>query len=644
MLENHTLKLQSNDLEEFDTLYVALGLKDRPGLADPVNPLVLQEGYSTTELRAFIDEFRQRLLRLQRVHEAIQGSQTTARGLRQFLHQAQRPCQLSLARYLFPVQDVMQRIGEQLQRSRGVPEPLSGAPFYAANEAAQTMAHLPGYEAAIARQLCRPSDIYWVAPHTQATLHALVESPLTTVVLTIKAPGSDVEFELKRTGMRTPPLLNVIYTRAGERVPPEHRLQGGHMGTLLTWEASAAAHLARFYRLVHGCEAPVSRTLAVNSVYAVPTAHGEAHLLDYLTDPDHFGAGFDAMRQAMAESIAAFDQERSEVSPEMPGALGRTVQFLSYAAPKQSILVHTTSFRLDRLVLYLSPEGPSAYFEKGLHTAYSADDAQRFADELLDEMLGVYTPPGTGYRDHAQYLHDAFAVPANRARADRHYQAIMRQIGQFWGTLLAARGYSEGESFVARNVGLKSVWEQGEWRVKIRFMDHDNLRIGIREDTFDPKLVLSGTMMDACYIFGLDNEEHTIKGEVAFLQEIYRIRPEAAQHGHATLIQAAAEAYRSTQTAIAQRPQLQQFFHPAVLPRLRDWDTLLDTYFKRVQQDADWPAWEADTRQWLAANHYAPAHIDEHIEIINRQAMRLPYLAFLYSPEGSDINRPPPSE
>ena len=44
-----------------------------------------------------------------------------------------------------------------------------------------------------------------------------------------------------------------------------------------------------------------------------------------------------------------------------------------------------------------------------------------------------------------------------------------------WGTLLGLRGYSFGESFVARNVGLRTIWSQGEWSVRLVFQDHDNL-------------------------------------------------------------------------------------------------------------------------------------------------------------------------
>jgi hypothetical protein len=630
MLENHLLKIPVEHTVEFDFLLVSMHLKDRLGVAYPINASVLQEGYATTDLQRFICELHRRLLRLQRVHELIRGLRTTPQGLREFLRQAQQDCKLSLARYFFTPQDVVQRIHEQLRLSRGIQEPLTSASPYAMEEAAYTLAHLPTFEAAMVRHLCMASHIYWLAPTTHSTLHALVEHPVRTVVVAIKPPGSHIEFEIKRTGMRAPHLLNVVYARDGQPLPPPHRLQGGNMGTLLIWEADAAAVLARLYRLIHGEEPPISRMLSMATVYTVPTAQGEAHILDYFTDAETFGEGFDTMREAMTQSVAAFQHERSWGPPEIPGDLGLTTQFLTQVTPKQGILVHTSSFRLDRLALYLSPDGPESYFRDGLQVAYAPQDAQHFADDILDEILGVHTPPAVDYGQHAQYLYEAFAVPANRQRADQHYRAIMQQIGTLWGTLLAMRGHSRGESFVGRNVGLKSVWEHGQWRVRIRFMDHDNLHIGKRYSDFYPRAALNGMAGDAFYIFGLQAENLTIKGTVPLLEEIYRINPQVGQQGRAILHQAAAAAYHTTQDAMTQQPQIQQYFHPSLVQRIRDWDTILAHYFQQGDDAAELQAWETTTRQWLADNAYPPELIEEHIVAIKEYAEFLSQLAFLY--------------
>src|SRR5208283_1762716 len=91
------------------------------------------------------------------------------------------------------------------------------------------------------------------------------------------------------------------------------------------------------------------------------------------------------------------------------------------------------------------------------------------------------------YKNHAQYIRAAYQIPENRDRAHRFHASAVADLGTYWGTLLALGAYSHGESFVGRNLGLKSSFEAGEWTVKLLFMDHDNLRIPDRgEESFWP--------------------------------------------------------------------------------------------------------------------------------------------------------------
>src|SRR4029077_4215749 len=99
--------------------------------------------------------------------------------------------------------------------------------------------------------------IYWVSDSTSAKINSLVEYPLTTVVLVAQPPGSDIEFEIKRAGLRGPQSLNVVCIRDGAGVPPSHRLDGGNMQWLLRHEAHSASRLSLIYRLVHNTEAPM---------------------------------------------------------------------------------------------------------------------------------------------------------------------------------------------------------------------------------------------------------------------------------------------------------------------------------------------------------------------------------------------------
>ena len=125
---------------------------------------------------------------------------------------------------------------------------------------------------------------------------------------------------------------------------------------------------------------------------------------------------------------------------------------------------------------------------------------------------------------YRQYLTAAFAVASNRARADGYYLSFVQQMARFWGAVLAVRGYTRGESFVARNVGLKSVWVAGQWQVKIIFMDHDAVVIpGPRDQDFHPQFALDGMALDETYIWGGLPPEERATSAVGYLQSIYRV-------------------------------------------------------------------------------------------------------------------------
>jgi hypothetical protein len=80
---------------------------------------------------------------------------------------------------------------------------------------------------------------------------------------------------------------------------------------------------------------------------------------------------------------------------------------------------------------------------------------------VLEEILGMVALPFTPFSNYATYVRDTFAIPENRQRADTNFLSVMEQIGTCWGTLLAVRGFSDGESFVLRNVGAAESLAEG---------------------------------------------------------------------------------------------------------------------------------------------------------------------------------------
>ncbi len=617
MLEHQILKLDPDDLAEFDFLLDKLNLKQAPGLTEPVVRSVLREGYSTTDLLGFVVEFRRRLKRLNYVHDRISGRRTSAAAIRDFIGVSRRDCKLTLARYLFTPEEIVAEILRQLRITDGVKDLSAAHPDNIDDELKRALSVLPHFEGEILRRLCETANIYWVSETTSSEINSLVEYPLTTVVLTVKPPGSDVEFEIKRTGRRGQNALGVVYARGGYAVPPSHRLDGGDMLWLLQYEAIAAAKFGGIYRLVHQTEPPIAYYVSRATIYSVPTPEADVQTVLFFTEAQHFGEGFREMRVAMKRSVDAFIAEGNDLLPDMGGDLGLTAQFLGHVTPAQAILCGTTSFRLDKLALYLSSKGAETYF-KGIGAAtWTWQDERRLADELLAEVLGIYHPPKVRYQNYGQYVTAAFRVEENRRRADQIYLSLLQQVAKFWGTLLGIRGYSRGESFVARNVGLRSVYEGGQWRVKMIFMDHDAMAIpGPESEMFYAHGGVPNMAFDESFIWGNATPKRFDRSEVGCIQRIYRIGKECATEGETLARHTLKAAYRKTQHVMLNNPRLRPIFSKTFLERLHDFDMLVGGYFRMNGDEAAARRWKREMKKVLAAKGYKSGSFEAYMQMI----------------------------
>jgi len=293
----------------------------------------------------------------------------------------------------------------------------------------------------------------------------------------------------------------------------------------------------------------------------------------------------------------------------------------------------TSSFRLDKLAAYLSAGGAELYFKTGLQVDYSADDARRLADEILDEVLGVYEPPLTVYKDHRKYVDAALSVPANRERADRAYFGILEEIGRFWGTLWGARGYTWGESFVGRNVGLRSVWEGGGWRVKVIFMDHDNLNLPESDaQALYPQTAFHGFCIDARFVGGVMPDSAHGQAELDLLKVIYRIDETRANRGRELLFESMKSAYRKTQREIASNPWCHRFFHKLFIERIRDWDVMTNELLALDGDGSKTNEWKQRVEKTLIKRGYTPNSACEHIAAMFEYRGFISRQTFLYEP------------
>jgi hypothetical protein len=627
MAENQILQLQPGQLQEFDALFSELRLK-QPGWHNPIASSVLKEGYSTTEPGRFVVEFLRRLARTERVQQNIRGRRTTNKAVHEFIEYSRRDCRLTLARYLFTPDDVMREVLRHLTVTDGVRDVDVSQPRYIDAEIKHNFSMLPDYEAEILQRLCAAAKVYWVADRTSSAINSLVEYPLSTVVVVIKPPGSFVEFELKRAGRKGGNPLSVVFKRNGRNVPTSHRLDGGSMQWLLRYEARSGSKMSSIFRLVHRVDAPLPGYMGRSTVFSIPARNGgtPAPAFRYFTEPHVFGEGrFREMRAALREAVKVFERDEGENLPAVGGEMGMTAEFLSHVAPAQAILSGTSSFRIDKVATYLSSEGAEKYFKVFQEVDYSADDARRFADELLDEVLGVYVPPAVGFKSYGRYVDAALAVPANRERANQIFLSLVRQIAEFWGTVMGIRGQSRGESFVGRNVGIRSVWVEGQWRVKLIFMDHDALTLPDPEiGHFFAQNALPGMLLDERHIWGKANPALFPTSLVGYLLSIYRIDRRLEAEAQCVAETELRAAYKKTQQTVLNDRKLRAFVSDVFVSRLLDWDQFVSGYLHSER------GWETRMKRIFKEKDYESDAFAYYKEACEKYRGFLERNAFLY--------------
>jgi hypothetical protein len=630
ILQQQFLLLPASEAGESLAFLRLLGLLDLRGRSPRINRDLLKQGYTTIEPAAFLLEFRRHLGRLGRVLTDVATRRVSPNALRDFIAASRQECSLSLARYLFRPGDVAEAILAQVRRSAG--EPASFGFPYAADEARRKISLLPVFEAGLLNALFGGGETFWVGDETSARLNALVEQPVNTVVLTVKPPGSSLEFEIKRAGRRAKRPLSIVHDRNGKMVPPPHRLDGGSSADMLQWEAGHAACLARIYWLVHTSEPPVSIVTAINYPNTLPVGGGRCeHLIDYFSDPSVFSEDFVELSQACSRATASFARERGKGLTGLQGQWAGTLEFLQYVVPAQAVLVGSTSFRLDQLCRYLSADGPGHYFGDGWRERVTSAETRRFADTLLDEILGLYRSPAAPYESHTSYLDAAFARSDNRARADEVHASLSRQLGTFWATVLAIRAYSFGESFVARNVGLKALWDRGRWTVRIIFMDHDNLHIPAGGDEFfQPTKCLPGMIADESHVMGHIPKLQPLSGAVDYLRFIYRINDETAERHRILLRKSMAHAYRKTQHALATKPSLKRIIPARYVASSQAWDRIVAA-FLRSRKSCGAPNWMGEAVALLEAQGLPVGLRDRYASAIEKFSPFLERNAFLYA-------------
>jgi len=192
------------------------------------------------------------------------------------------------------------------------------------------------------------------------------------------------------------------------------------------------------------------------------------------------------------------------------------------------------------------------------------------------------------------------------------------------------RGFSDGESFVQRNVGLKSVWCDGDWRLRLIVQDHDDLTVaGIGPRWISPWREVSGMQRDEVHILGGPVGTSTVEGDAAALQQIYRVDPVVAGAGVSALKEAAAAAFDRGQAELAVNRDLQDLFPRGFLDARGDYYELVSRFLRA--DPADLNPWTEDASAYLGARGYPAEQIATYTKSIYHFRRFFDRMRFLYA-------------
>ena len=147
---------------------------------------------------------------------------------------------------------------------------------------------------------------------------------------------------------------------------------------------------------------------------------------------------------------------------------------------------------------------------------------------------------------------------------------------------------------------------------------------------FHPRAVFPAIADDELHIFGGMYCGAWIKGEVEYLQEIYRIGAQISAEGATAIRQALEAAYKQTQQELRHNPKLRAYFHEAFIERLFDCDAIVASYLQARLDHTALGAWKEETKGFLSSRDYTDWMINDYFCAVDSFDDFLAKYSFLY--------------
>jgi hypothetical protein len=152
-------------------------------------------------------------------------------------------------------------------------------------------------------------------------------------------------------------------------------------------------------------------------------------------------------------------------------------------------------------------------------------------------------------------------------------------------------------------VGIATAWVRGRAKVRLVFMDHDNLHLPMLSDAhLDPGRLSTGTLDDLTYAIGdpaiLDRPPSLVES----LRLIYRVGSDAAAIGEQALRRSLAGAYRYARRAIRRDPAVSALLPPEFPSGADPWDRRVVAGLSRALVVRDGEDWRERFREALTGD------------------------------------------
>lgn len=587
-----------------------VGFIDKDGLA--------KSGYPVNDVKAFVNSLIKRIRSQEYLYRRICTENRKSSDLGDFIYRSKQDDKHALFRFAVNAEQLLQQIKKQtnqVPKDTDEGETAGIAEYGYLPSRSLILNSLPPLERALVERIIAGKDVLLISPETPSDFNYLVthpytyfyahepDKPLETRVILIRTPGTSIEMQIKGSGIHGKNPFDIGYLiKYNKNLPVvvrTHVLGGGADFRSILGEYETGLRFAKIYYQTYGKLPDMVLPIDIWGFKSVRIGAKEVNFMEYFSNPKYWGKkNFKKLKQRVRE-VASVWLDGYKSSWSFKKVLRELLKEFCFG---QLLYVRTTAFRLKTLAKYLFETGPDVYFREIGKSSYTEDDARRMADTLIEEILGEYVPPDIAFTTCPLYKKAAINDFRNKKRAGEIYKDLMKQMGQYWGAILGIGGTTDGYGFYDTNIGIKRVWENSEWKVKLVFHDLDSYYIpDERINVFRPTAFMRCFQKDARAIES--PTEATMKSLIdprTQIANLYEVDENTRREGLAIFEREVRMAFQKTFATIKDDTSLSDIVKAGYVETFEAWVKAVQSFLEMKNMDAlSKKEWEKKTMRDL---------------------------------------------